>query len=102
MWKTEVREAIIPSHYALLKHLFDPSIDVKAEPSILSLLSAGRIPEACDIAIRRMRASGYKPILAAYGLDCDGIRLAASLLIPIHSISRLSARVLSPQKQDER
>lgn len=101
-WQAAAHDAVIPREYALLKHLFDPSVEAGPEPSILTLLTAGRTPEACEIAIRRLRASGFAPIQVRYEQSGESIRLAASLLIPIHSISRISRRVLYPQNQEER
>ena len=101
-WRTATPNVVIPREYALLKHLFDPSVSARPEPSILNLLTADRTPEACDIAIRRLRASGYTPLRIAYSRNGEGIRLAASLLIPIHSLGMIAGGVLAPQNQDER
>jgi CRISPR-associated protein Csx17 len=116
----------IPAAYALLKLLFLPKsliierragsrvavryakqdengVCVRPEPRISHLLRAGRLGEACTIAMRRLRASGLAPMPRARSgrtrdndwleLDqmgsagTDPIRLAASLLIPIASAS---------------
>jgi CRISPR-associated protein Csx17 len=100
-WRTSVYETTVPREYALLKHLFDPTVEAKAEPAILALLTASRIPEACEIAKRRLRASGRAPLQVCYEQGGEGTRLAASLLIPIHSLGRISGRVLNPKIQDE-
>jgi CRISPR-associated protein Csx17 len=94
-------KTVIPRSYALLKHLFHPKKDwaIRPEPAILSLLSAGRTREACDVAQRRLRISGFRPVHATFPDVPDGIRLAASLLIPIHSMERLSGLVLHKQEQ---
>lgn len=95
----------LPRAYALLKLLFLPrpltvngiSVTVKAEPSIVSLLTAGHVGEACRIAMRRLRASGLSPLPHRRSgghvrdadwqeleyLDNDAQRLAAALLFPI-------------------
>jgi len=60
----------LPRVYALLKLLFLPkpltvngmSVTIKAEPSVVSLLTAGHVGEACRIAMRRLRASGLSPL----------------------------------------
>jgi CRISPR-associated protein Csx17 len=105
-WQATAYDSVIPREYALLKHLFDPSVKAKPEPSILTLLTANRTREACNIAIRRLRASGCAPIQASYGAEYEqngeGIRLAASLLLPIHCLGKLSGRVLHPQTENER
>jgi CRISPR-associated protein Csx17 len=99
----------LPRAYALLKLLFLPepltvnglSIAIKPEPSIVNLLIAGRVGEACQIAMRRLRASGLSPLPHPRTggavrdsdwkeLDClgaDGVRLAAALLLPISHAS---------------
>jgi CRISPR-associated protein Csx17 len=101
----------LPRAYALLKLLFDQEILIKPEPRVLALLSAGRVGEACQIAMRRLRASGLSPLphprsggVVRDGdwkeLDClgaDGQRLAAALLMPIskasiHELQRLVTR----------
>ncbi|HZU45103.1 MAG TPA: type I-U CRISPR-associated protein Csx17 [Terriglobales bacterium] len=107
----------LPRPYALLKQLFLPqplmvngvAVRIKPEPSIVSLLIAGRVGEACEIAVRRLRASGLSPLPHPRSggvvrdtdwkeLDClgaDGVRLAAALLLPISptSINRLRGLV---------
>ena len=94
------RESVIPRSYALLKHLYHPRADwsVRPEPAILSLLSAGRTREACDIAQRRLRIAGFSPVRAAFPDEPNGVRLAASLLIPIHSMKYVSDLVLHEQE----
>jgi CRISPR-associated protein Csx17 len=109
----------LPRAYALLKLLFlpeplkvgDQEILIKPEPRVLALLSAGRVGEARQIAMRRLRASGLSPLphprsggVVRDGdwkeLDClgaDGQRLAAALLMPIskasiHELQRLVTR----------
>ncbi|HLG94843.1 MAG TPA: type I-U CRISPR-associated protein Csx17 [Bryobacteraceae bacterium] len=99
----------LPRAYALLKLLFLPdpltinglSIAIKPEPSIVNLPIAGRVGEACQIAMRRLRASGLSPLPHPRSrgrvrdadwkeLDClgaDGVRLAAALLLPISHAS---------------
>jgi CRISPR-associated protein Csx17 len=87
-------ETIIPRDYALLKHLFHPLIEARPEPSILSLLLAGRTTAACDVAHRLLRNDGIAPRNASFPDEGNAIRLAASLLIPIHPIESLSRLVL--------
>ncbi len=105
------RSTVIPRVYALLKHLFisenlkdllGAGEKIKPEPAILSLLSAGRIKEACEIAQRRLRISGFQPTKASFPDEpsgINGIRLSAALLIPIHSMQELSRLVLSKGKE---
>lgn len=113
----------LPRTYALLKLLFLPrplvadrggdgqlrwrysrqderGIELRPEPTIVPLLRANRIPEACEIAMRRVRASGLVPMpdraMGSHRLGRDwgapgdvrkGERLAAALLLPIDSSS---------------
>jgi CRISPR-associated protein Csx17 len=115
----------LPRAYALLKLLFlpeplkvgDQEILIKPEPRVLALLSAGRVGEACQIAMRRLRASGLSPLPHPRSggvvrdrdwkeLDClgaDGQRLAAALLMPISkdSIRQLQRLVTrGPENED--
>jgi CRISPR-associated protein Csx17 len=91
--------AIIPRNYALLKHLFQPSVEVRPEPSIVSLLLAGRTNAACGVAHRRLRNAGLCPRNATFPDERDGVRLAASLLIPIDPIESLSRLVLREDRE---
>ena len=101
----------LPRAFALLKLLFFPfplrtkagEVIIKPESSILPLLGAGRVAEACQIAMRRLRSSGLEPLPYRSGsganrdeawLDAvplDGTRLAAALLFPV---SRREIRTL--------
>ena len=95
----ERRGTIIPRNYALLKHLFQPQVEVRPELSILSLLMAGRTKAACEVAHRRLRNAGLAPRNADFPDERDGARLAASLLIPIHPIESLSRLVLREDRE---
>jgi CRISPR-associated protein Csx17 len=100
----------LPRAYALLKLLFLPdgklkrhalteAATIRHEPTIVPLLRAGRIPEALDIADRRLRACGLIPLTCQFHVSQDaGGRLAASLLIPIaeSAVHALAALVLRP------
>ena len=99
-WRSD--RTIVPRNYALLKHLFEPHVDVRPEPSLISLLLAGRTAAACDLAQRRLRSAGCMPRTAVFRDEPDGVRLAASLLIPIHPIERLSRLVLRESKEVHR
>ena len=70
---------------------------------ILSLLEAGRLPEAAQVAARRLRAKGYPAILRDLDLialdmdlnDCR--RLAGLLLIPVLQPGVLAALAVKPE-----
>ena len=97
--KSEVEKRKVPPTlsraYVLLKLLFLPegkfrsrpdveTIVIEHEPSIIPLLRAGRVSDALDTAVRRLRASGVKPLATDVNFPArDGARLAATLLIPI-------------------
>jgi len=134
-------DAQVPAAYALLKLLFLPrplvidrrddgrisaryagpdeeGIRIRPEPRVLHLLRAGRLGEACAIAMRRLRTSGLAPRpraragqtrdgtwkeldqMGAAGLD--PIRLAAALVIPIsdRALSRLVTLITRPEDID--
>lgn len=114
----------LPRAYALLKLLFLPwplvieradggmlsahlqrkgepgAVTIRPEPSVLLLLRGGRLGEACAIAMRRLRGSGFVPMPGHIngrvrdddwleldrmgGIDIHPRRLAAALLIPIN------------------
>jgi CRISPR-associated protein Csx17 len=100
--------------YALLKLLFLPEgefqskpdaeiIVIKHAPSIIPLLRAGRVPDALDTAVRRLRASGVMPLTTDFYLqEEDGVRLAAALLIPIDepSIREIARLVLRDEAEN--
>jgi CRISPR-associated protein Csx17 len=107
--------ATLPRVYALLKLLFLPEgklqrkensepIFIKHEPAIVPLLRAGRVSEAVQIATQRLRSSGLVPAASEFYFDdAAGVRLAASLLIPIDqpSIRALAERVLREPSEDQ-
>lgn len=103
----------LPRPYALLKLLFlggsyetaaGESIRITPEPRVLALLRSGRVPEACEVAMRRLRAHRLRPL--GTGQRRPGAmpemrlsraparRLAGALLFPVHSIRRLAALVV--------
>lgn len=128
-----IGRATLPSAYALLKLTLLPGrlewaqqgggmvlrlnrpvaretprgVAVKAEPAVLTRLAVGDVPGACEIALRRLRASGFAPLASSLAdgsrrhveWSANGIpptRLLASLLFPIsdHSVDELADLVL--------
>ena len=74
-------------------------IDIAMEPSMLAMLRAGRVKDAYDVACRRLRASGLRPLSNDPGIrDMSdlGRRLAAALLFPLdkRSYKTLAERAL--------
>jgi CRISPR-associated protein Csx17 len=102
-WREPVQERRVPRCYALLKLLFLPyplrlangeDVEIKPEPSLLPLLHANRIGEACGIAQRRLFSSGGNPTRAILADLDDGTRLAAALLVPVQFVWKLAGLVL--------
>ncbi len=108
----------LPRVFALLKLLFLPfgigEVSIKPETGVPSLLRAGRIDEACAIAMRRLRASGLSPMPHVRGKNRDGEwknavcsidsrRLAAALLIPVtkNDTDRLVGLIVRPDKESQ-
>jgi len=93
----------LPRPYALLKLLFLASplmvngqrYLIHSEPSLVPLLLAGRLDEACTVAVRRLFASGLIALPHRRGdlrekdwgeagmSDLDSRRVAAALLLPV-------------------
>jgi CRISPR-associated protein Csx17 len=81
----------LPRDYVLLKAHFLPStlrwngekVQMGSETALVPLLRASRVSEACRLAERRLRVSGVAT-LSSFGQDgIDGVRLLASLLVPV-------------------
>jgi CRISPR-associated protein Csx17 len=92
VWREAAAGARVPRSWVLLKYLFLPSsvataeggdVVVRSEESIVPLLCANRVEEACEIAIRRWRTSGLTPPHVHFERDAEGSRLAAALLLPV-------------------
>ncbi|MCQ8903234.1 MAG: type I-U CRISPR-associated protein Csx17 [Methanothrix sp.] len=101
-WSRPIDRLQVRRSWALLKLLFLPDtlkidgkdVKVKPEPSIVPLLLAGRIDEACRVGLRRLYSAGLDPVMAPYLKDGDGVRIAASLLIPVQNHKRITELVL--------
>lgn len=86
------RQPVPPTLYALLKLCFPPVqtsrpegiLPVPSVPAIHRHASNGNGDQAAAMAIRRLRASGYTPVLSALPVKGDyARRTAAALLFPI-------------------
>ena len=92
--------------YATLKCLFLPGAILQGEDPkrlvadrrILSLLAAGSIKDATEIAVHRLRVAGLRPLNVSYADSVDPRRLSASLLIPVWQSKLLSAGIVHPQQ----
>lgn len=100
-WRTPRHSLPLPRDYCLLKLLFSPGeirgVRLRGEPRIIGLLSAGRVAEACQVAVTRLRSSGLAPRSSDFGagFSVDADRLAAALLIPVWNRQNLENLVLS-------
>lgn len=105
---------LLPRSYALLKLLFMPgpltaqseNVEVRPEMAILPLLRAKRVDDACQVALRRLRASGFIPQAnqtSQHWHTPDPARLAAALLIPVASrdVDILKSMVLRPETNNQ-
>jgi len=77
--------------YVLIKQLFLPNpvstptgdVFLRSDPRVLSLLCAGDVQAAAELALRRLQVAGLAPVQAQYHGGIDARRLAAALLIPV-------------------
>jgi CRISPR-associated protein Csx17 len=117
--KPQEQPLLLPSAYALLKLLFLPAklswpvgtegIMVKPEPEILGRLRARDMDAACQIAARRLRASGVVPMPGPtsggswrdvhFHSHVQAERLAAALSIPVRETTTLAQLVLRPHPE---
>ncbi len=102
----------LPTAYAVMKLTLLPGkfvcrefgvdgegIDIAMEPSMLTMLRAGRVGDAYRMAYRRLKASGLRPLSEEPGIadrSEQGRRLAAALLFPLdkRSYKTLAERAL--------
>jgi CRISPR-associated protein Csx17 len=111
---------LLPSSYSLLKLLFLPhklswslgveGVTVKPEPEILGRLRAGDANGACQIATRRLKASGFVPMPGPtsggkrreieFTPGVAAARLAAALLFPVRETTKLARLVLRSQAEE--
>ncbi len=101
-WNKPVQRCIISRPYALLKLLFLPDgikkgnekIILKPETSIIPLLCANRINDACKIAERRLITKDFIPVTSSFPDGGNGVRLSAALLIPLRNEREIKRLVL--------
>ncbi len=103
-WSEPIDEEPLSRAWCLLKLLHLPNkirnpktgmpIAIKSEPRISQLLSANRLKEACDIAVRRLRVSDLNPFGVTYDEPADATRMLASLLLPISGQWKLESLVI--------
>jgi CRISPR-associated protein Csx17 len=107
-WKRDPHSEIVPRTWALLKTMFLPlgvrnsggkTVNLKPEISIIPLLNAGRIDDACQIAQRRLYSSGLDPIRCHFPDVPGGVRIAAALLLPVRNEMGLTRMVLNSKER---
>jgi CRISPR-associated protein Csx17 len=103
-WSIPVNQMLVLRSWAILKLLFLPGplrssenedAKVRPESSIIPLLLAGRISNACAVAQRRLYASGLSPCMSQFPDSDEGARIAAALLLPVQSQQQIADLVLS-------
>ena len=105
-WKKPVNQGTVPTvsrSWALLKLLFLPRkiqregfepIMIKPEQTLVPLLLSGRTGDACEVARRRLFASGFLPVKTRFPDAGNAERIAAALLVPVQNEWRLMSMVL--------
>ena len=103
-WSEPLDDEPLSRAYCLLKLLHLPnkirnpktgaSVAIRQEPRISQLLSANRLKEACDIAIRRLGVSDLNPFNVTHEEPVDAHRMLASLLLPISGQWKLESLVM--------
>ena len=77
---------LLPGKFVCREFGVDVGIDIAMEPSMLAMMRAGRVSDAYQVAGRRLRASGLRPLSDDVGISDrpeQGRRLAAGLLFPL-------------------
>ena len=65
---------------------FGADVSIATEPSMLAMLRSGRVEQAYEVASRRLKAAGLRPLMDDPGVrdrSDRGRRLAAALLFPL-------------------
>lgn len=104
------RQPVPPTLYALLKLCFPPVqttlpeniMPVPIVPAIHRHAAQGNGDQAARLAIRRLRASGYHPVLGALPVKGDYTRrTAAALLFPIsnHTLTNIHKQTTRPKPE---
>jgi CRISPR-associated protein Csx17 len=103
---------VAPTLYAILKLCFPPVqkelpesiLPVPAVPAIHRHAANGNGTEAAGLALRRLRASGYRPLIRQLPVQgAHAIRTAAALLFPIsnHTLEDICKQTTRPEKEAE-
>ena len=110
--KDHQERVVPPTLYALMKLCFPPVLEnppegflkVPAVPAIHKHAAQGNGDQAALLAIRRLRGSGYHPLLRQITVQGhEARRTAAALLFPIsnHTLEALLKQTTRPEKEPE-
>jgi CRISPR-associated protein Csx17 len=104
-------QSVAPTLYALLKLCYLPVqkhqperiLPVPVMPAIHRLAAQGHAPRAAEFAVRRLRASGYRPLVSSLPIQGEiARRTAAALLFPVsdRTLQALQQQITRPGKQE--
>ena len=106
-WLRPVQEGAISRTWALIRLVLSPhevrDTKFKKETRVATLLRAGQIERACEVALRRLRVSDLSPHDVRYdGAGLEPARLLASLLFPTskNTVQKLEGLVLKKKDQN--
>jgi CRISPR-associated protein Csx17 len=105
-------QPVPPALYAMLKLCFPPNQKARIEdiqtvpvvPAIHRHAAQGNGTQAAEMAVRRLRASGYRPVIRQLPIQGDyAKRTAAALLFPIsdHSLKAIHQQTIRPKQEPE-
>ncbi|MEN6486167.1 MAG: type I-U CRISPR-associated protein Csx17 [Syntrophobacteraceae bacterium] len=98
VWRHPLEVSPISRTLALLKLLHSPhkirDVLIRFESRAIQLLFAGRVLDACSVAIHRMKVSELKPFAVTYEEKLHPMRLLACLLVPVSEQRKMEALVL--------
>lgn len=96
-----VSVSYLPREFCLLKLMFNArGQETRANPNVINLLLADRVREACELTRQRLFSDGRAPIAVPFDASRgQGVRLAATLLIPLRHIN-FSRKVLNEQQEE--
>ena len=106
-WAVPVRSTLVPRSWAILKLLFlgellragPNSVQIEPDPSVLELLRADRVGDACISAARRLYSSGLNPASTDFSDRAgEGVRVGAALLFPVRQNELLRLQPLRPRR----
>lgn len=105
-WRNPLARLPVPRSYALLKTALWPGpvrgVEIRRETRIVGLLQAERVEDALEVAHRRLRTAGLRPLPVRAAGDVAAAHLLAALAVPLRGAEVLGDMVLEPQPGAER